>query len=172
MFEADLNKMNKMYSLPVADRPTISQLGVAPMQRLLSFKKILSNELDEIDMILAKLHSHLTGIPFINPTEPSHDMSLGYVPDELEVLTDLADLFGDIQVYAGSEMLKFGLPVNSVLTLIMNSNFSKLGADGKPIYDEDGKVQKGPNYWKPEPQIRTLLTALRDAKDNPATKAA
>jgi hypothetical protein len=39
----------------------------------------------------------------------------------------------------------------------MDSNFSKLGADGKPIYDERGKVMKGPFYWKPEPKIKELL---------------
>jgi hypothetical protein len=44
-----------------------------------------------------------------------------------------------------------------VLQIIMDSNASKLGADGKPIYDANGKFLKGPNYWKPEPKIRELL---------------
>ncbi len=44
----------------------------------------------------------------------------------------------------------------------MQSNFSKLGADGKPIYDERGKVMKGPGYWQPEPKIRALLGARED----------
>jgi hypothetical protein len=39
----------------------------------------------------------------------------------------------------------------------MDSNTSKLGADGKPIYDERGKVMKGPGYWKPEPAIKELI---------------
>jgi predicted HAD superfamily Cof-like phosphohydrolase len=73
----------------------------------------------------------------------------------------LADLLGDIQVYAASEMAKFGLPLDQVLAIIMQSNFSKLGADGKPIYDERGKVQKGPDYWKPEPKIKEMLAALQ-----------
>ena len=78
---------------------------------------------------------------------------------ELEALTMLADLLGDIQVYCASEMSKFGLPLDDVLGIIMQSNFSKLGADGNPIYDERGKVQKGPNYWKPEPKIQALLAS-------------
>ena len=41
----------------------------------------------------------------------------------------------------------------------MDSNQSKLGADGKPIYDANGKFLKGPNYWKPEPRIRELILA-------------
>ena len=39
----------------------------------------------------------------------------------------------------------------------MDSNESKLGADGNPIYDGNGKFLKGPNYWKPEPKIKALL---------------
>jgi hypothetical protein len=39
----------------------------------------------------------------------------------------------------------------------MDSNFSKKQADGSVLKDEHGKVQKGPAYWKPEPQIKELL---------------
>jgi len=47
-----------------------------------------------------------------------------------------------------------------VLDIIMDSNESKLGADGKPIYDANGKFLKGPNYWRPEPRIKALLQRL------------
>ena len=40
----------------------------------------------------------------------------------------------------------------------MQSNFSKLGEDGQPVYDHRGKVMKGPGYWKPEPKIQELLS--------------
>ena len=66
-------------------------------------------------------------------------------------------------VYCRSEALKYGLPLEDVLDIIMDSNESKLGADGKPIYDANGKFLKGPNYWKPEPKIKALLEAgMRD----------
>ncbi|MGB0376898.1 MAG: hypothetical protein ACPGC5_06880, partial [Flavobacteriaceae bacterium] len=39
--------------------------------------------------------------------------------------------------------------IDAVFEAIQESNMSKLGADGKPIYREDGKVLKGPNYFKP-----------------------
>jgi hypothetical protein len=48
----------------------------------------------------------------------------------------------------------------------MQSNFSKLGEDGKPIYDERGKVMKGGNYWKPEPKISEILAAKMAVADN------
>ncbi len=43
----------------------------------------------------------------------------------------------------------------------MDSNDSKLGADGKPIYDANDKFHKGPDYWKPALKIRALLEAAK-----------
>lgn len=134
-FSDYIQKFNGIYKLPVHDRPTLD-VGVPPAERLKAFKHILCEEIDEVDEIVAAIES---GAP------------------PLETLTMLADLLGDIQVYCASEMAKFGLPLDQVLAIIMQSNFSKLGADGKPIYDERGKVMKGPGYWKPEPKIRALL---------------
>jgi predicted HAD superfamily Cof-like phosphohydrolase len=74
-----------------------------------------------------------------------------------DIAVAIADLLGDIVVYCRSEALKYGLPLEDVLDVIMDSNESKLGADGKPIYDGNGKFLKGPNYWKPEPRIKALL---------------
>ena len=71
--------------------------------------------------------------------------------------TAIADVLGDIIVYCRSEALKYGIPLEEVLDIIMDSNESKLGADGKPIYDANGKFLKGPNYWKPEPKIKSML---------------
>jgi predicted HAD superfamily Cof-like phosphohydrolase len=84
---------------------------------------------------------------------------LGRRAEPAEVLVAMADLLGDVMVYCRSEALKYGLPLEEVLDVIMDSNESKLGADGKPIYDANGKFLKGPNYWKPEPRITALLQA-------------
>lgn len=60
----------------------------------------------------------------------------------------------------------YGIPLEDVLAISMNRNESKLDADGKPIYDLNGKLQKGPNYWKPAPRIKELLqAAVTNAKD-------
>ena len=79
--------------------------------------------------------------------------------DAADIAVALADLLGDIMVYCRSEALKYGLPLEEVLDVIMDSNESKLGPDGNPIYDANGKFLKGPNYWKPEPRIKALLEA-------------
>ena len=87
---------------------------------------------------------------------------------KLEVMTDLSDWLGDMIVYCATEAGRWGIPIEGVLEIIMQSNASKLGADGLPIYDERAKVMKGPNYWKPEPKIREQLK-LRNFEDLSST---
>jgi NTP pyrophosphatase (non-canonical NTP hydrolase) len=134
-FAARIAHMNAMYKLPAHDRPTIPP-DVA--ERLAKFKATLLDEVHEIDEIIARARQ-------------------GAAPLDLAVA--IADLLGDVIVYCRSEALKYGIPLEAVLQVIMDSNASKLGADGKPIYDANGKFLKGPNYWKPEPKIRELLGA-------------
>ncbi|MBR5950522.1 MAG: nucleoside triphosphate pyrophosphohydrolase family protein [Actinomycetaceae bacterium] len=62
---------------------------------------------------------------------------------------EVADALGDLIYVIYGAALEFGLPMDKVLAEIQASNLSKLGADGKPIYREDGKVMKGPNYFPP-----------------------
>lgn len=125
--------MNAMYKLPAHEKPA---LPADVADRLVKFKATLLDEVHEIDEIVALTRS-------------------GAGP--LEISVAIADLLGDIVVYCRSEALKYGLPLEEVLDVIMDSNESKLGADGKPIYDANGKFLKGPNYWRPEPRIRALL---------------
>jgi len=73
------------------------------------------------------------------------------------ILVMLADWLNDMTVYNRSEALKFGIPSESVLACIMGSNFTKLGADGLPIKDENGKFQKGPNFIPPEEAIYATM---------------
>lgn len=65
-------------------------------------------------------------------------------------LVGMVDGLGDIQVVAQGSSLEFGVDDAPVLAEIFRSNMSKLGADGKPIYRDDGKVLKGPNYSPPD----------------------
>jgi len=129
-----IQQFNRMYGLPTPNRPIFE--GV---ERLVRFREIISEEVKEADDILSK---------FVNKDTP-----------EVELLTDLADWLGDMIVYCLSEGARAGLPMEMVLHTIMDSNFSKLGEDGQPII-VNGKVQKGPNYWKPEPKIKKLLEEI------------
>lgn len=62
--------------------------------------------------------------------------------DLVNFAKELADLIYVVNGFA----LEAGIPLDAVVEEVHRSNMSKLGADGKPIYREDGKVLKGPNY--------------------------
>ncbi|MEZ4853969.1 hypothetical protein [Flavobacterium sp.] len=66
-------------------------------------------------------------------------------------LVEVADALGDMLYILCGTILEHGLQhkIEEVFDEIQRSNMSKLGEDGKPIYREDGKVMKGPNYFKP-----------------------
>lgn len=66
-------------------------------------------------------------------------------------LTEIADALGDMLYILCGTILEHGLQhkIEEVFEEIQRSNMSKLDHDGKPIYREDGKVMKGPNYFKP-----------------------
>lgn len=132
-FKQRIASMNTMYKLPVNSNPT---LPIDVKDRLIKFKATLLEEVHEIDEI----------VQLIQDNGCSADIAVA-----------IADLLGDITVYCRSEALKYGLPLEEVLDIIMDSNESKLDENGNPIYDTNGKFLKGPNYWKPEPRIKALL---------------
>ena len=64
-------------------------------------------------------------------------------------LLDVADALTDILYVTYGAGHAFGINLDKCFEEVQNSNMSKLGDDGKPIYSEKGKVLKGPNYFKP-----------------------
>ncbi len=72
-------------------------------------------------------------------------------------LIEVADALGDMLYILCGTILEHGMQckIEEVFEEIQRSNMSKLGADGKPIYRQDGKVLKGPNYFKPD--IQTIM---------------
>ena len=72
-------------------------------------------------------------------------------------LIEVADALGDMLYILCGTIIEHGMQhkIEEVFNEIQKSNMSKLGADGNPIYREDGKVLKGPTYFKPD--IKTIL---------------
>lgn len=156
-FEGQILYFNGMYKLPVAPMPSLSFLNEPVEDRLEKFRETLLKEIKELDDILLKVVEN----------DIRNSQQLTELFSEEEILTDIADWLGDIQIYCASEMAKFGIPIQETLRIIMQSNFSKLQADGTVKYDENGKVEKGPGYWKPEPLIKDMLLArIEDATGN------
>lgn len=95
------------------------------------------------------------------PTMPSSELAklrLELIREECEELTvatnamdmvEIADALTDILYVVYGAGHAFGINLDACFDHVHASNMSKLGDDGKPIYREDGKVLKGPNYWAP-----------------------
>ena len=77
---------------------------------------------------------------------------LGELKDALDKkdIKEVADALTDILYVTYGTGHAFGINLDKCFEEVQNSNMSKLGKDGKPIYNERGKVMKGPNYFKPD----------------------
>lgn len=169
-FSKRVEKMNEMYQLAINEKPT---LPAKPADRLEKFRRTMINEVLEIDAImeLARNPYSKAGLSIIantfcldmkNPEQFEEVQALAGNPEavNMAIMVAMADVLADITVYCRSEALKFGIPKETILDIVMDSNESKLGEDGLPIYDENKKFLKGPNYWQPEPKIRELFERL------------
>ena len=88
-----------------------------------------------------------------------NELRISLIKEELEELKkaikdndilEVADALTDILYVAYGAGHAFGINLDECFNEVQESNMSKLGSDGKPIYNESGKVMKGPNYFKPE----------------------
>ncbi len=89
----------------------------------------------------------------------TNKLRIDLIKEELEELTEamqnenlleVADALTDILYVTYGAGHAFGIDLDKCFEEVQNSNMSKLGEDGKPIYNEAGKVMKGPNYFKPD----------------------
>ena len=69
---------------------------------------------------------------------------------EKKDLLEVADALTDILYVTYGAGHAFGINLDACFEEVQNSNMSKLGNDGKPIHNDQGKVMKGPNYYKPD----------------------
>ena len=99
------------------------------------------------------------------PNEKVVKLRFNLIKEELEELKDaikqndlleVADALTDILYVTYGAGHAFGINLDKCFNEVQKSNMSKLGADGKPIYNENGKVMKGPKYFKPD--LKQFLT--------------
>ena len=93
------------------------------------------------------------------PNEQITKLRYGLIKEELSELdqaikekniVEVADALTDILYVTYGAGHAFGVDLDKCFEEVQNSNMSKLDANGKPIYNESGKVMKGPNYFKPD----------------------
>ena len=91
--------------------------------------------------------------------EKTNKLRVDLIKEELEEFTkamdekdllEVADALTDILYVTYGAGHAFGINLDKCFDEVQSSNMSKLGEDGKPIYNEAGKVMKGPNYFKPD----------------------
>ena len=92
-------------------------------------------------------------------SEKINSLRLNLIKEELDELNkamrendilEVADALTDILYVTYGAGHAFGIDLDKCFDEVQNSNMSKLDKDGKPIYNENGKVMKGPNYFKPD----------------------
>ena len=92
-------------------------------------------------------------------TDKINKLRIDLIKEELEELIvamndkdllEVADALTDILYVTYGAGHAFGIDLDKCFEEVQNSNMSKLGKNGEPIYNESGKVMKGPNYFKPD----------------------
>ena len=92
-------------------------------------------------------------------TDKINKLRIDLIKEELDELTaairnkdllEVADALTDILYVTYGAGHAFGIDLDKCFNEVQNSNMSKLDNNGKPIYNDDGKVMKGPNYFKPD----------------------
>ena len=92
-------------------------------------------------------------------TDKINKLRIDLIKEELDELTEamnnkdlleVADALTDILYVTYGAGHAFGIDLDKCFDEVQNSNMSKLDLNGKPIYNESGKVMKGPNYFKPD----------------------
>jgi predicted HAD superfamily Cof-like phosphohydrolase len=96
------------------------------------------------------------------PSEKIQQLRLDLIAEEFSELkaavgegnlVEIADALTDILYVTYGAAHAFGIPIDECFEEVQRSNMSKLDIDGRPIFREDGKVIKGPNYSKPDLQM-------------------
>ena len=92
-------------------------------------------------------------------TDKINELRVSLIKEELDELieamnkkdlVEVADALTDILYVTYGAGHAFGINLDDCFEEVQNSNMSKLDKDGKPIYNDKGKVMKGPNYFKPD----------------------
>lgn len=127
---------------------------------------MIKKEIDSVKLFHKKFNINYLNVPKANIPLETKELRFKLMEEEnLEYLkatkennlVEIADALGDMLYILCGTIISHGLQdkIEEIFQEIQNSNMSKLGKNGKPIYREDGKVLKGPNYFKPD--IRRIL---------------
>ena len=113
---------------------------------------------EKVGLFMKKFEQEIKKKPSLS-TEKINNLRINLIEEELNEfkeainkknLKEVADALTDILYVTYGAGLAFGINLDNCFQEVQKSNMSKLGDDGKPIYNEHGKVMKGPKYFKPD----------------------
>ena len=127
---------------------------------------MIKNELDAVQLFHEAFNIGINHNPTVAVSNKIKELRFNLMKEENEEyleavknndIVEVADALGDMLYILCGTILTHGMQhkITEVFEEIQRSNMSKLGQDGNPIYREDGKVMKGPNYFKPN--IKAIL---------------
>lgn len=131
--------------------------------------KLVMSNFDKVRQFMNAFGQEVLETPQL-PSAETQELRLDLIKEEVQELQDaieagdlveVADALTDILYVTYGAGHSFGINLDLAFNEVQRSNMSKLGEDGKPIYREDGKVLKGPNYS--EPDLEKTLQIGKDA---------
>jgi predicted HAD superfamily Cof-like phosphohydrolase len=157
--ETPVKEFHEAFGHPVKYQPTVPPIDT----RLLRVRLIAEELIELAEAVGVNLRIDRKVLP-TQGEGAQHVLEVWSAREDKCDLVEAADALGDLRYVVDGGNLVFGFPGERVLAEIHSSNMSKLGEDGKPILREDGKVLKGPHYFKPD-----IGKILSDALNAPTT---
>lgn len=146
-----VTEFHKAFGHPVGEKPLIPDVNQMRFRA-----RFILEEVVELILALGARHpenQHLRrAVELIERARDQLLTAQSYEFKDVD-LVQVADALGDLDYVIAGSALVFGIPLSEVVAEIHRSNMTKLGPDGKPIYDGEGKVQKGPNYEPPRLEL-------------------
>jgi predicted HAD superfamily Cof-like phosphohydrolase len=153
-----VKEFHKKFGHPVADKPTIPDAKT----RLLRVKLIMEEAMEFAEASGFPCNVYFAPKPSVSYAV-SYSMSIKDVvpeydsPEKVDII-EAADALADIDYVVQGANLVWGFPAQEIMEEVQASNMSKLGKDGKPIYNDYGKIMKGPKYFAPN--IKKIIDKL------------
>lgn len=131
-----VTEFHQKFGHPVADEPVVLKDERATLRLSLILEEAL--ELAEAyGFRTEEVESHVSKMLARGPERPADVVAV-------------ADALSDLEYVTNGAAVEQGMPLPELVERVHESNMSKLGEDGKPIYREDGKIMKGPSYSPPD----------------------
>ena len=141
----NVEAFHKAFSHPVETSP------VQPNDKTIRLRMSLILE-EFIEFVEANVDEKSAGAQeLLAPLNAAFDKIPSLASEDFNVdLVEVADALTDINYVVYGAGHCYGLDLDATMQEVQRSNMSKLGADGKPIVNEHGKIMKGPSYFKPD----------------------